>query len=130
MTVLIDSWVWVEYFKGSKCGKDAKKYIEGNEKAILSAINIAEVYRWILRFYDDKVAEEKKRVMKERCFVIPVDEEIAVMSAKIKHNEKMGLGDALIYATAKKENAILLTGDSDFEGKDGVIFIGDKTKPV
>jgi len=129
LTVLIDSWVWVEYFKGSECGKDAKKYIEGNEKAIISTINIAEVYRWILRFYDEKVAEEKRRVMKERCFVIPVDEEIAVMSAKIKHNEKMGLGDAPIYATAKKENAILLTGDSDFEGKEDVIFIGgDKSK--
>lgn len=129
MTVLIDSWVWVEYFKGSEYGKDAKKYIEGNEKAIISTINIAEVYRWILRFYDEKVAEEKRGVMKERCFVIPVDGDIAVTSAKIKHNEKMGLSDAIIYATAKKENAILLTGDSDFEGKEDVIFIGgDKSK--
>ena len=132
MTVLIDSWVWVEYFKGSEYGKYAKKYIEGNEKAIISTINIAEVYRWILRFYDERIAEEKKNVMEERCFLIPVDTEIAVIAAKIKHNEKMGLGDALIYATAKKENAILLTGDSgdsDFEGKEGVIFIrGDKPK--
>ncbi len=123
LTVLIDSWAWIEYFKGSKAGEKARKYIEGKEKAIISAINIAEVYRWILRFYDEKIAKEKINVMKERCFVIPVDEEIAIMAAKIKHEEKLGLGDAIIYATAKKEEAIILTGDSDFKDKENVIFI-------
>jgi len=120
---LIDSWAWIEYFRGSKSGEKVRKYIEGKEKAIISTINIAEVYRWILRFYDRKIADEKIDAMKERCFVIPVDEEIAVMAAKIKHEEKMGLGDAIIYATARKENAILLTGDSNFSNKKNVIFI-------
>ena len=123
MTVLIDSWAWIEYFRGSKSGEKVRKYIEGKEKAIISTINIAEVYRWILRFYDQKTADEKIDAMKERCFVIPVDEEIAVMAAKIKHEEKMGLGDAIICATARKENAILLTGDSNFRNKKNVIFI-------
>ncbi len=31
----------------------------------------------------------------------------------------MGLGDATIYATAEKENAAILTGDSNFKGKIG-----------
>ena len=126
MTVLIDSWAWIEYFKGSKAGEKVKKYIEGKEKAIISAINIAEVYRWILRFYDEEIAKEKINVMKERCFIIPVDEEIAIMAAKIRHEEKLGLGDAIIYATAKKEGAILLTGDNDFKDKENVIFIEER----
>jgi predicted nucleic acid-binding protein len=120
---LIDSWAWVEYFKGSESGEKVRKYIEGDEIALISVINIAEVYRWILKFYGEKVAKEKTGVMKDRCFVIPVDEEIAIMAAKIKHKEKMGLGDAIIYATAKKENATIITGDSDFKEKDDVIFI-------
>ncbi|HEC76556.1 MAG TPA: type II toxin-antitoxin system VapC family toxin [Thermoplasmatales archaeon] len=123
LIVLIDSWAWIEYFRGSKSGEKVRKYIEGREKAIISAINIAEVYRWILSFYDEKIAEKKIEVMKERCFVIPVDEEIAIMSAKIKHNENLGLGDAIIYATARKEKASLLTGDYDFKNKKNVIFI-------
>jgi len=123
LIVLIDSWAWIEYFKGSKVGEKARKYIEGKEKAIISAINIAEVYRWILRFYDEKIAKEKINVMKERCFIIPVDEEIAIMAAKIRYKEKFGLGDAIIYATAKKENAFILTGDDDFRNKENVIFI-------
>ena len=123
MTVLIDSWAWIEYFKGSKKGEKAKKYIEGKERAIISAINIAEVYRWILKYYDEKIAEEKRKVMKERCFVISVDDEIAVNAAKIRNERKWGLGDSLIYATAKKENASVLTGDPDFKGLENVIFI-------
>jgi len=124
LTVLIDSWAWIEYFKGSDYGRKAKKFIDGKEKALISTINIAEVYRWILRFYDENLANEKKNAMKARCFVIPVSEEIAVMAAKIKHKEKISLGDSIIYATAKKENAAILTGDPDFKGKDEVIFIG------
>jgi len=120
---LIDSWAWIEYFKGSKAGEKVRKYIEDKEKAIISTINIAEVYRWILHFYDKKIADEKINAMKERCFVIPVDEEIAIMAAKIKHREGFGLGDAIIYATAKKENAFLLTGDDDFKNKEDIIFI-------
>ncbi len=45
------------------------------------------------------------------------------MAAKIKHKEKMGLGDAIIYATAKKEKATIITGDPDFKEKNDVIFI-------
>lgn len=69
------------------------------------------------------MAEEKRKVMKERCFVISVDDEIAVDAAKIRNERKWGLGDSLIYATAKKENASVLTGDPDFKGLENVIFI-------
>ena len=48
------------------------------------------------------------------------------MAAKIRHEEKLGLGDAIIYATAKKEGAILLTGDNDFKDKENVIFIEER----
>jgi len=47
-----------------------------DEKAIISAINTAEVYRWILRFYGEEVAEEKKNVIKAQCFVISIDEDM------------------------------------------------------
>ena len=34
-----------------------------------------------------------------------------------------GLADALIYVTALQQKAKVVTGDSDFEGKEEVIFI-------
>jgi hypothetical protein len=41
--------------------------------------------------------------MSSRCYLIPVDEEIAVKGAKFRHDRDLGLGDALIYATAIRE---------------------------
>ncbi|KXB02068.1 hypothetical protein AKJ44_01430 [candidate division MSBL1 archaeon SCGC-AAA261F17] len=124
MTVLVDSWAWIEYFKGSEAGGRAREIIEDpSETIILSTINIAEVYRRILEDYDETKAEEKREVMKDRSFVHPVDEDIAVDSAKIKIERRWGLGDSIIYATAKRENAKVLTGDPHFKGLEETIFI-------
>ncbi len=124
MTVLIDSWAWIEFFQGSEPGKRVGDFIENNHEMIVSSINISEVYRWILRFYDENTAEEKREAIRERCFVVDVDESIAVEAAKIKHQFGWGLGDSIVYATAKQLGAEILTGDSDFKERDGVIFLG------
>lgn len=124
MTVLIDSWAWIEFFQGSGPGKRVGDFIENNHELIVSSINISEVYRWILRFYDENMAEEKREAIRERCFIVDVDEMIAVEAAKIKHQFDWGLGDSIVYATAKQLGAEVLTGDSDFKEKDGVIFLG------
>lgn len=121
---MIDSWAWVEYFKGSRAGAKARAVIEDEEKAVISTINLAEVYRWVLRFYGEDAAEEKIGVMKQRCFVVDVTEEIAVKCAKIKHERGMGLGDAIILATANQEAAKVVTGDPDFKGLEGVVYLG------
>jgi toxin FitB len=120
---LIDSWAWIEYFQGSETGIRVRNFLEDDEELIVSSINISEVYRWILRFYDEKAAEAKREAIKERCIVVDVDETIAVEAAKIKHRFGWGLGDSIVYSTAKLVGADVLTGDSDFMGKDGVMFL-------
>jgi predicted nucleic acid-binding protein len=123
LTVLIDSWAWIEFFRGSEPGKRVEDFIDNNHELIVSSINISEVYRWILRFYDESTAEEKREAIKERCFIVDVDEGIAVEAAKIEHKFSWGLGDSIVYATAKQRGAEVLTGDSDFKDRDGVIFL-------
>lgn len=125
MTVLIDSWAWIEYLRGSKPGEKVKEYVEDEVDVVVSTINIAEVYRWILRYYDERVAEEIRIAIGERSMIIEVSEEIAVQAAHIKHDKGWGLGDSIIYATAKREGAKVLTGDPDFKGLDDVIFLRD-----
>ena len=125
MTVLIDSWTWIEYFKGSKSGEQARKIIEDSEeRAVISSVNVAEVYGWILKYYDEGVAEEKRAAMRERAFVCDVDEEIAVEAARMRRQKKWGLGDAIVFATAKKSEAVIVTGDPHFRNTGNVIFLG------
>jgi predicted nucleic acid-binding protein len=123
---LIDSWAWAEFFAGSKIGEIVKTYVmDEDQEIIISSINLAEIYRLALDRFDEKTAEKRRRAMISRCYLIPVDEEIAISGAKFRHERDWGLGDALIYATAIREDATVLTGDPHFKGLNDVIFLGD-----
>ena len=124
MTVLIDSWAWIEYWKGGRYSEDVGSYIEGDEEAVVSTINLTEVYYWILRFYDGKIAEQKRALIEKRCYIIPVEVSIAVLAAKIKRELRLALADSLILATARQSGAKLVTGDPDFKQLKEAFFIG------
>lgn len=126
MIVLIDSWAWVEFFAGSKTGELVRTYVmDENQEIIISSINLAEIYRIALDRFDEKTAEKRRRAMITRCYLIPLDEEIAVMGTRFRLERDWELGDALIYATAIREGARVLTGDPHFKGLNDVIFLGD-----
>ena len=126
MTVLVDSWAWVEFFTGSKIGETVKTYVmDEDQEIIISSINLAEIYRLALDRFDERTAEKRRRAMISRCYLIPVDEEIAIKGARFRHERDWGLGDALIYATAIGDGAKVLTGDPHFKGLKDVIFLGD-----
>ena len=59
MTVLIDSWAWVEYWKGGKDAPKAAEQIEGTEEAVVSSLNMAEVYFWVMKHYGGGRGEPK-----------------------------------------------------------------------
>lgn len=129
MTVLVDSWGWIEYFKGSASGERVKELIENpREKVIVSAINIAEVYNSFLRDFpypdNERLAEASREAMRQRSYVFEVDENIAVESARLKHKMKWGIGDSIVYATARREGAMLMTGDPHFKGVEDVVYLG------
>jgi predicted nucleic acid-binding protein len=124
LTVLVDSWAWIEYFKGTSSGEKARSYIEGEEKVIVSAINVAEVRLFLLRH---KRAEEERliRFLLSTSFPVPVSTEIAVQAALTKHEKKLGMADALVLATAKLHDAKVVTGDDDFKNEEAAVYIGE-----
>ncbi len=52
-----------------------------------------------------------------------VTTEIAKSAAILKHEKNLGLADAIIYATATQENAMLITADSDFKDEKNVQYL-------
>ena len=123
MTVLIDSWAWIEYFKGSPLAAKAKEIIESSQKILLSTINASEIYHFLLKNRPSE-AEKLIKFVLSSSFIIPLDSQIALKAAKIKYDKKIGLADAIVIATAEENNAMILTGDEDFKDVDNVIFIG------
>ncbi len=125
MTVLIDSWAWIEYWRGGSRSKKAAEHVEGSEPAVASTINLTEIFFWVLRHYNERLAQEKRETLRKRCFLIPADETIAVDAARLKRSLKLSLADALILATARSRDAKVVTGDKDFKGLPDAQYIGD-----
>lgn len=123
MTVLIDTCAWIEYLQGSKKGIIIDEYLKGEEEILISTINLTEIYNYFLRTKPKKVNAIMEFIF-EKSFPISVDTEIALQAGKHKTEKKMGIADAIVMATAEKENAKILTGDNDFKGLPNVIFLG------
>jgi len=124
LTDLLDSWCWIEYFNGTKLGASIAKYIDSDENLFISVINLAEVYKWGLSKRNEKDADSMIHIMLSRCFIVPVEPETALNAAKLNWQKKWGLGDSLIYASAKAHNLQLVSGDPHFKKEKDVVYLG------
>jgi len=51
-----------------------------------------------------------------RATIAPVDESLALEAADLSLIHGLAMADSLVYATARRFGATLVTGDADFEG--------------
>lgn len=113
---VVDTYAWIEYFRGSKEGLVAKEYIESKD-CTTSAVTIAEL--------SEKYKKEDKSFDKDFDFIvattkiISVNAEIALTAGHINFENKKkiknwGMADSIIFATAKSLNAKVVTGDEHF----------------
>lgn len=128
MKYIIDSYAWIEYFMGTKAGEKVKPIIEGLEEKITPTICLAEIYAKTLKVENQNLAEKQRTFIKERSALAPLDETIAVESARIDVNMKKeikgwGLADSIVYATGLTKKAEIVTGDAHFKNLKNVIFI-------
>ena len=128
MRYVIDSFAWIEYFMGTKAGEKAKPIIEGVDEKITPTICLAEVYAKTTKAESQELAEKQRTFIKEKSALAPLDETIAVESAKIdvimkKKIKGWGLADSIVYAIGITKKAEIVTGDEHFKNLKNVIFI-------
>ena len=51
-----------------------------------------------------------------RARVVPIDERLALLAARISLDRRLAMADAMIYATALAAGAQLVTSDAHFKG--------------
>lgn len=51
-----------------------------------------------------------------RAAIAPVDESLALEAADVSLAHGLAMADSLVYATARRHDARLVTADEDFEG--------------
>src|SRR3990172_12540978 len=115
MKYVIDSYAWIAYFMGT-------------EAKITPTICLAEIYAKTLKVENQELAETQRLFIKEKSALAPLDELIAVESAKIQAKMKKevadwGLADSIVYATGQTKKAEVVTGDEHFKKLKNVLFI-------
>ena len=123
---VIDSYAWIEYFRGTKSGQQVGPYVEGDRAATL-ALTLAELKEKYLREGWRTYGEDSDFVS-ARTFAVPLDRQIAELAGELNHLRKRavngwGMADAVVLATAMAASAKVVTGDRHFEGLTDAIIV-------
>jgi len=119
---LVDSSGWVEFLgDGPRAGKFAP-FFEHEERLLVPVIVLYEVYKKLLSAQGSTAADRFLSAAL-RARVVPIDETLALLAARISLDRHLAMADAMIYATALAANARLITSDAHFRGLPSVTHI-------
>jgi toxin FitB len=88
----------------------------------VSVIEIYEVYKVIRRDVSEERALAAIAAMRQAT-IAAVDESLALEAADLSLAYGLAMADSLVYATARRHGARLITGDVDFNGLPGAVVI-------
>jgi predicted nucleic acid-binding protein len=120
--VLLDSSGWIEFFTGGPLAERYSVYLTPRYQVITPTIVLYEVYKKIKR----ERGEEAALLFTGRLratHVIQLTESIASLAADLSLRHGLAMADAVVYATAKDQEAEVVTGDADLKDLPGVIHV-------
>jgi predicted nucleic acid-binding protein len=118
---LVDSSGWLAYFAGESNAGFFAAAIEDEEALLVPSVCLYKVFKVVLRERGEDEAFAAVAAM-ERGEVIDLDSGLAMEAAAVGLEENLAFADSVIYAVAKKRDAMLWTQDEHFRGKPGVKF--------
>ena len=118
---VVDSSAWLSYFAGDTNSHLFAKPIEDMARLLVPSITITEVFKNVLHQSSEASALIAIAHMRQGK-VLALDAELALSAALWGIELKLPLADSIIYATARKYNAIIWTQDADFKGLESVEF--------
>ena len=120
--IIVDSCGWLEWFTDGKLANKYQKYLADQENLLVPAIILYEVYKILKREVDEEKALLAVGYMKNSP-VIPLDEILALSAADIALRENLAMADAIIVATSRLYNCVIISSDSDLKNQPNVNFI-------
>jgi predicted nucleic acid-binding protein len=113
---MYDSRFFVEFFYSKD--QNLRRKIEEERRRkdkYISTIVIHEVYNLSLARGGREIAKLRAMSMKKDFQVIPVDDQIAQISAELRHKYHLSMGDSMIAATAHMLKAVCISDDPHFK---------------
>ena len=122
MKVVLDSSGWIEFFTGGPLAERYAAYLTPRYQIITPTVVLYEVYKKIKR----ERGEETALLFAGRLNttqVIQLTESIAYLAADVSLRHGLAMADAIVYATAKDQEAEVVTGDADLKDLPGVVYV-------
>lgn len=135
MTLIVDTFAWIELFASSSLGRAVKKRLEAEDRLFTPDLVLAEVARKYAR--DEQPAETidaRLRSIESISEVIAIDRAAALQvhsadvdltaNARVSRLGKPGLTDAILLAFARSRDGRVLTGDPHFKSLTETAWLG------
>jgi PIN domain nuclease of toxin-antitoxin system len=126
LTVIIDSFAWIEYLTAGRFGTKVRSVLGGEDLALTPDLVLAEVSRKLARDgVEQNALQAQLSLMLSLTTVTTIDLQVALAipradkdlraSARSRGLGAPGLGDATVLATARARGGKVLTGDRHFK---------------
>lgn len=122
MKYLIDTCGWIEWLTDSKLASLFEPYFKHPSNLIVPTLIQYELYKWVCREKSTTFALEVVGIT-ENSSVVPLDTRLALYAADISKEYNLSMADAIVYATSKINNAVLVTSDKHFKNITDVKYI-------
>ena len=125
--LVVDSWAWVEYLRGSPLGKSVETAMQGSSELWTSVVTVAEVASKFRRA--GKVEGPSVAAMTALSRVgVPALEDAReagrIHAATKAEVPNFSLADSFVLQLARKVGGKVLTGDPDFRKVKEALAIG------
>ena len=118
----MDSSGWIEFFTGGPLTERYAPYFAPRYDLITPTIVLYEVYKKIKREKGEETALLFSGQL-SASHVVQLTESISYLAADMSLLHGLAMADAIVYATARDQEAQVVTGDADLKDLPGVIYV-------
>jgi predicted nucleic acid-binding protein len=119
---VVDTSAWIEWLAGTALGKRVSQQFPDKPQWIVPTIVQLELSKWLVREVGEEQADQVI-AFTQKCVVVALDTVIALLAADFHREYKLATADAIVYATARRQGATLLTCDAHFDGLPGIVLL-------
>lgn len=116
MKVMMDTYAWIEYFRGSEQGEKVREHVDNSSELFTPSIAIAELHDKYVRTGKEQAWKSRKHFVRLKSKISELDYRTAERAGSLKwelrqEHDEVGLADAVMLSHAIEQDARLLTGD-------------------
>ncbi len=121
---VVDSSGWIEYLRRGPLAPAFRPWVTA-PGLLVPTVVVHEVYKFLRREVSEEWAKRAVTRMR-KAQIVPLEDSLAMEAADASLQHRLPFADAVVYATARRYGAVLVTSDRHFRGVPGVEYLGEE----